>query len=71
MAIVVKRGLTQVEAAGHVGCSVRFFRDNVHVEPRPIAPPRPGKKPVLRYFVEELDAWMDKWGGIIKEGSDA
>ncbi len=70
MGAVVKRGLTQKEAAEHVGVSVRWFRDNVHVEPRAVGPVQPGRRPVLRYFVEELDAWMDKWGGVIKEAAE-
>jgi hypothetical protein len=56
------RGLTQKQAAAYVGVSVRFFRDNVHVRARCICAPKTGQRPLLRYFREELDAWMDRWG---------
>lgn len=53
------RGLTQRAAAEYVGVSVRWFRDHVHVEAKPVGRLAPGKKPLLRYRIEELDAWMD------------
>lgn len=53
------RGLTQREAAAYMGVSVRWFRDHVHVEARPVGRAVPGKRPVLRYRLEELNAWMD------------
>jgi hypothetical protein len=53
------RGLSQKNAAAYLGVSPRWFRDNVHVNARPVGETRPGRKPVLRYRREELDAWMD------------
>jgi hypothetical protein len=50
--------LRQWEAARYLGVSVRWFRDHVHVEALPIGKPAPGRKPVLRYRVADLDAWV-------------
>lgn len=56
-----KRGFSQKDAASYMGVSVRWFRDNVHVEPVPAGPVRPGVRPLLRYLKEELDAVMNQW----------
>jgi len=53
------RGLTQKEAAEYCGVSASWFRENVHVEAKPVGMPKPGEKPVLRYRIEDLDAWLD------------
>lgn len=62
-ALPVARGpapayLRQWEAARYLGVSVRWFRDHVTVAAVPIGRPVPGKKPVLRYRVADLDAWV-------------
>ncbi len=58
------RGLTQRAAADYLGVSARWFRDHVHVEAKPVDLPRPGTKPVLRYRIEDLDAWMDRCAAV-------
>jgi hypothetical protein len=58
------RGLTQRAAALYLGVSVRWFRDNVHVEAKPVGRPVPGAKPFLRYRREDLDAWMDQCAAV-------
>lgn len=55
-----RRWLKQYEAAHHLGLSVSEFRASVDVEPRPVTMPKAGEKPVLRYFVEDLDAWVER-----------
>jgi hypothetical protein len=52
--------LTQVQAAAYLGVSVRWFRDNVDVQPVPMGLPRPGKRPLLRYRRVDLDAWVER-----------
>lgn len=60
MVTLQPRGLTQRAAAKYMGVSVSYFREHVHVEPKPIGRPEPGKKLLLRYRIEALDAWMDQ-----------
>jgi hypothetical protein len=52
--------MSQVQAAAYLGVSVRWFRDNVDVQPVPFGRPRPGKKPLLRYRRNDLDAWVER-----------
>jgi hypothetical protein len=56
-----QRAFTQRAAAAYLGVSVRYFRDNVHVEPVPVGPVKPGVRPLLRYLREDLDALLDAW----------
>lgn len=65
------RGLTQRAAAKYVGVSVATFRKEVHVEAKPVGRPRPGVKPILRYRLEELDAWMDACAAVKREKREA
>lgn len=58
------RWLTQRGAAEYLSVSVTHFRESVHVQPKPIAKPVPGKKVLLRYDVYELDAWVDSCAAI-------
>jgi hypothetical protein len=50
--------LRQHEAAAYLGVSVRWFRDNVDVAPVTLGRTKPGRKPLLRYAVTDLDAWV-------------
>lgn len=61
---VQPRGLSQRDAARYLGVSTRWFRDHVDVEAKPVGHPEPGKKPLLRYRIEELDAWMDACAAV-------
>lgn len=58
------RGLTQREAAAYIGVAVSTFRKEVHVEAKSVAKSVPGKKPILRYFIEDLDQWMDECAAV-------
>jgi hypothetical protein len=58
------RALTQHAAAQYLSVSVRYFRDNVHVEPKSVNNAEPGKKPLVRYRIEDLDAWLDECAGM-------
>jgi len=64
IAALQPRGLTQRAAARYLGVSVTYFRMHVHVEAKPVGRPEPGRKPLLRYRVEELDAWMDACAAV-------
>lgn len=52
---------SQVAAAKYLGVSVRWFRANVSVEPIPVGPIVAGRKPLLRYCRDELDALIAAW----------
>ena len=54
------RAMGQKMAATYCGMSDRTFRREQPVEPRPVKPPRPGEKPMLKYFREDLDAYLDR-----------
>lgn len=59
IAVVIRqRWLSQRAAARYMGVSISFFRENVHVQPKPVMQPIPGKKSLFRYDVDELDAWV-------------
>jgi hypothetical protein len=51
--------LSQEKAAFYLDMSVAKFRRDVKVIPRPAEPPRAGKKPLMRYRIADLDAWME------------
>lgn len=52
---------SQVDAARYLGVSVRWFRDNVHVEPIPVGPVSADRRPLLRYRREDLDQLVAVW----------
>ena len=54
------RAMDQKLAAEYCGMSARTFRRARPAEPKPVKPPRPGEKPMLKYFREDLDAYLDK-----------
>lgn len=56
-----QRGFSQVEAAKYMGVSVRWFRDNVHLEPVPYGDRPLGARPLMRYMREDLDVVLDSW----------
>lgn len=58
------RWLTQLGAAEYLSVSPVYFRANVHVQPKPVCKPAPGKKPVLRYDIVELDAWVESCAAV-------
>lgn len=50
--------MKQWQAAAYLGMSVTTFAARVDVPAVPVAPPRPGAKPILRYRKADLDAWL-------------
>lgn len=48
--------LSQKDAAAYLGVSVRYFRDHVDVRPKEL--PGRGDRPLLRWAVADLDAWV-------------
>lgn len=56
-----QRLFSQVEAARYLGVSVRWFRNNVHVEPIAIGVVMADRRPLLRYRREDLDALVEQW----------
>lgn len=56
-----QRLLSQVEAARYLGVSVRWFRDNVHVQPIAVGVVMSDRRPLLRYRREDLDVVVDGW----------
>lgn len=61
MSETVQRLFSQVQAARYMGVSVRWFRDNVHVQPIAVGPVSSDKRPLLRYRGEDLDAVIESW----------
>jgi hypothetical protein len=56
VSVVQPAYLEQRAAAAYLSVSIRYFRDFVNVRPREL--PGYGRKPVLRWAVADLDAWM-------------
>lgn len=55
----VRGWLSQKHAAQYLDLAVSVFRKEVQVEPKPATRPRPGKRPLMRYRIADLDAWME------------
>jgi hypothetical protein len=53
--------LRQKAAAEYLGVSIRYFRENVDVEPKQL--PGRGKRPLLVWSMRELDAWVERVSG--------
>lgn len=49
--------LSQRAAAAYLGVSTRYFRDHVAVRPKEL--PGSGNRPVLRWAVADLVAWVE------------
>ena len=50
--------LNQKSAARYLNVSTRWFRDRVDVTPMVVGEPTVGRRPLMRYSEDDLDAWV-------------